>query len=58
MRDRWQQFVWTWRFWALFGIVGCASGLLFQRLASNGVELWCLGLCFFAAAYVEWRGFP
>ena len=42
----WKKFMWTWRFWMLVGIVGCVSGLYFQRLAGNGLGLWFLGLVF------------
>ena len=38
---------------ALIGLVGCGSGLYFQRLAGNGLGLWFLGLIFLGAAYVE-----
>jgi hypothetical protein len=55
MRDRLARFLWTWRFWALIGLFGCGSGLLFQKMAGNGTELWCLGLCFLGAAYIEHR---
>jgi hypothetical protein len=53
MKDRFAHFLWTWKFWALIGVFGCGSGLLFQKLSGNGLELWCLGLCFLGAAYVE-----
>jgi hypothetical protein len=51
-----ERFLWTWQFWALVGVFGCMSGLLFQKLAGNGLALWCLGLCFLWAAYVEREG--
>jgi TatA/E family protein of Tat protein translocase len=53
MKDRLKKFLWTWKFWALLGIVGCVSGLYFQRVAANGSGLWCLGLIFLGAAYLE-----
>jgi hypothetical protein len=55
MKHRLARFLWTWQFWAVIGVIGCGSGLVFQKLAGTGTELWCLGLCFFAAAYVERR---
>ena len=53
MRERLNKFMWTPNFWALLGIVGCISGLYFQRVAANGSGLWCLGLMFLGAAYLE-----
>ena len=53
MRERLNKFMWTPKFWALLGIVGCISGLYFQRVAANGSGLWCLGLMFLGAAYLE-----
>ena len=53
MRERFKKFLWTSKFWALLGLVGCASGLYFQRVAANGSGLWCLGLMFLGAAYLE-----
>ena len=35
------------------GLVGCGSGLYFQKEAGNGLGLWFLGLIFLGAAYVE-----
>jgi TatA/E family protein of Tat protein translocase len=53
MRDHFKKFLWTSKFWALLGLVGCVSGLYFQRVAANGSGLWCLGLMFLGAAYLE-----
>ena len=53
MRKLWKKFVWTPKFWAMLGILGCISGAYFQRVASNGCGLWCLGLLFLGAAYLE-----
>jgi hypothetical protein len=53
MRNAFKRFLWTSKFWALIGVFGCVSGLIFQRIGGNGLEVWCLGLCFFGAAYVE-----
>jgi hypothetical protein len=53
MKRRWKKFLWTTKFWVLLGIVGCVSGLYFQRVAENGTGLWCLGLIFLGAAYLE-----
>jgi hypothetical protein len=50
---RWKKFLWSAPFWALIGLVGCGSGLYFQRLEGNGLGLWFLGLIFLGAAYVE-----
>jgi Sec-independent protein translocase protein TatA len=53
MRERFKKFLWSPAFWALLGILGCSTGLYFQRVASNGAGLWCLGLLFLGAAYIE-----
>jgi hypothetical protein len=53
MREYFKKFLWTSKFWALLGLVGCVSGLYFQRVAANGSGLWCLGLMFLGAAYLE-----
>jgi len=53
MRERFKKFLWTSHFWAMLGLVGCVSGLYFQRVAANGSGLWCLGLMFLGAAYLE-----
>jgi len=53
MREHFKKFLWTSKFWALLGLVGCVSGLYFQRVAANGSGLWCLGLIFLGAAYLE-----
>jgi hypothetical protein len=53
MVKRLKRFLWTPPFWALVGMVGCTSGLYFQRLAGNGLGLWLLGLVFLGAAYIE-----
>jgi hypothetical protein len=53
MKKRLKKFLWTPAFWALIGLVGCGSGLYFQRLAGNGMGLWFLGLIFLGAAYLE-----
>ncbi len=53
MKDRFKKFMWSPKFWALLGIFGCVSGLYFQRVAANGTGLWCLGLIFLGAAYLE-----
>lgn len=53
MTERFKKFLWTWKFWAVLGMVGCVSGLYFQRVAANGSGLWCLGLIFLGAAYLE-----
>ena len=53
MKEQFKKFLWTSKFWALLGIVGCVSGLYFQRVAANGSGLWCLGLMFLGAAYIE-----
>jgi hypothetical protein len=56
MKNVIQRFLWTWQFWAVIGLFGCVTGLMFQKMAGNGLELWCLGLCFLGAAYVERQG--
>ena len=43
MREHFKKFLWTSKFWAMLGVVGCVSGLYFQRVAANGSGLWCLG---------------
>ena len=53
MKEQFKKFLWTSKFWAVLGIVGCLSGLYFQRVAANGSGLWCLGLMFLGAAYIE-----
>ena len=53
MREHFKKFLWTSKFWATLGVVGCVSGLYFQRVAANGSGLWCLGLIFLGAAYLE-----
>jgi hypothetical protein len=53
MKSRFKKFLWTPAFWAALGIIGCVTGLYFQRVASNGSGLWCMGLIFFGAAYIE-----
>jgi TatA/E family protein of Tat protein translocase len=53
MKEHFKKFLWTSKFWALLGFVGCVSGLYFQRVAANGSGLWCLGLMFLGAAYIE-----
>jgi hypothetical protein len=53
MREHFQKFLWTSKFWAMLGLVGLVSGLYFQRVAANGSGLWCLGLIFLGAAYLE-----
>jgi TatA/E family protein of Tat protein translocase len=53
MKEHFKKFLWTSKFWALLGLLGCASGLYFQRVAANGSGLWCLGLVFLGAAYLE-----
>jgi Sec-independent protein translocase protein TatA len=53
MREHFKKFLWTSKFWAMLGVVGCVSGLYFQRVAANGSGLWCLGLIFLGAAYLE-----
>jgi hypothetical protein len=53
MREHFKKFLWTSKFWAMLGLVGLVSGLYFQRVAANGSGLWCLGLIFLGAAYLE-----
>jgi hypothetical protein len=53
MKKLWKKFVWTPKFWAMLGMLGCVTGCYFQRVANNGVGLWCLGLMFLGAAYLE-----
>ncbi len=53
MTELWNKFLWTPKFWAALGVFGCAAGLYFQRVANNGSGLWCLGLIFLGAAYLE-----
>jgi TatA/E family protein of Tat protein translocase len=53
MREHFKKFLWTSKFWAMLGLIGCVSGLYFQRVAANGSGLWCLGLMFLGAAYLE-----
>jgi Sec-independent protein translocase protein TatA len=48
-----KKFLWSPAFWATLGLVGCTTGLYFQRVAANGSGLWCLGLMFLGAAYLE-----
>ena len=53
MTERLKKFLWTPQFWALLGIFGCVTGWYFQGVANNGSGLWCLGLVFLGAAYLE-----
>ena len=53
MKERWTKFLWSPAFWATLGVFGCATGLYFQGVANNGSGLWCLGLVFLGAAYIE-----
>jgi hypothetical protein len=53
MTERWKKFLWSPAFWATIGVFGCVTGLYFQRVANNGSGLWCLGLVFLGAAYLE-----
>jgi hypothetical protein len=53
MRKLWKKFYGSARFWAMLGVVGCLAGAYFQRVAANGTGLWCLGLIFLGAAYLE-----
>ena len=53
MTELWKKFLWTPKFWAALGVLGCATGLYFQHVANNGSGLWCLGLIFLGAAYLE-----
>jgi hypothetical protein len=53
MTQRLKKFLWTPQFWAVLGILGCTTGWYFQGVAANGSGLWCLGLMFLGAAYLE-----
>jgi Sec-independent protein translocase protein TatA len=53
MTQRLKKFLWTPQFWAVLGVFGCATGWYFQGVAANGSGLWCLGLMFLGAAYLE-----
>jgi hypothetical protein len=53
MSKRLKKFLWSPAFLTLLGLVGCVTGLYFQRVAENGLGLWFLGLVFFGAAYIE-----
>jgi len=53
MTQRLKKFLWTPQFWAVLGIIGCTTGWYFQGVAANGSGLWCLGLMFLGAAYLE-----
>ncbi len=53
MTQRLKKFLWTPQFWAVLGIFGCTTGWYFQGVAANGSGLWCLGLMFLGAAYLE-----
>ena len=53
LQKRFNKFLWSPAFWALIGLVGCTSGLYFQKIAGNGLGLWFLGLVFLGAAYLE-----
>jgi len=53
MRKLWKKFYGSAKFWAMLGVVGCLAGAYFQRVAANGTGLWCLGLIFLGAAYLE-----
>lgn len=53
MAEHLKKYLWTPQFWATLGVLGCATGLYFQRVANNGSGLWCLGLIFLGAAYLE-----
>ena len=57
MSERFKKFLWTPTFWAVLGVVGCTTGLYFQGVANNGSGLWCLGLIFLGAAYIERNDF-
>jgi hypothetical protein len=48
-----KKFIWTVPFLVMLGLIGCGSGLYFQKLAGNGLGLWFLGLVFLGAAYLE-----
>jgi hypothetical protein len=53
MKKRLQKFMWSPAFCAILGIIGCATGFYFQGVAANGSGLWCLGLIFLGAAYLD-----
>ena len=53
MKEHFKKFLWSSKFWALLGLVGCVSGFYFQGVAANGSGLWCLGLIFLGVAYFE-----
>jgi len=53
MTEHLKKFLWTPKFWAALGVLGCTTGLYFQGAANNGSGLWCLGLMFLGAAYLE-----
>jgi Sec-independent protein translocase protein TatA len=53
MTQRLKKFLWTPQFWAVLGVLGCTTGWYFQGIAANGSGLWCLGLIFLGAAYLE-----
>ena len=53
MSKRLKKFLWSPGFWAMLGVIGCVTGLYFQRFAGNGLGLWFLGLVFLGAAYIE-----
>ena len=53
MKKQIKKFMWSPSFWAILGLVGCTTGFYFQGVAANGSGLWCLGLIFLGAAYLE-----
>jgi hypothetical protein len=53
MKKQLKKFMWSPAFWAILGLVGCTTGFYFQGVAANGSGLWCLGLIFLGAAYLE-----
>jgi Sec-independent protein translocase protein TatA len=53
MKERFKKFMWSPAFCAILGVVGCATGFYFQGVAANGSGLWCLGLIFLGAAYLD-----
>jgi Sec-independent protein translocase protein TatA len=53
MKKQIKKFMWSPAFWAILGVVGCTTGFYFQGVAANGSGLWCLGLIFLGAAYLE-----
>ena len=53
MKKQLKKFMWSSAFWAILGLVGCTTGFYFQGVAANGSGLWCLGLIFLGAAYLE-----